>query len=233
MEENWEILKIWKGASESKIIYETEFNGILIQVKDKKYVRHLCMDRKKTRQSAIWKSKPFELQMQYLRDIVKVVDKVKDPKKILVLGLGGGCLATYLYRTLPTAHIDVVEIIPELKDIAHKYFSMPDDPRLNVIISDARDFLEDGMESPDDGDQKYDLIFMDVFGVSSIPKKFQTAKFYNLLQNTLNDGGYAAFNTWVSRTSSGKYLERLNSVFGEVIEAHSPLSGNHIAFCRG
>ena len=232
MEEVWEIPKIWKNASKNTIIYEIEFNGILIQVKDKKFVRHLCMGGKKTRQSAIWISRPFELQMQYLRDIVKVVDKVKDPKKILILGLGGGCLATYLHRTLLESHIDVVDIVPELKDIAHKYFSMPDDPRLNVIVNDARDFLEDGMESPNDADQKYDLIFMDIFGVSSIPKKFQTSKYYDLVQNTLNDGGYAAFNTWVSKTSSGKYLERLNSVFSEVIEAHSPLSGNHIAFCR-
>ena len=80
MEETWEVSEIWKNAGKHRIIHETEFNGILIQVKDKKYVRHLCMDRKKTRQSAIWKSKPFELQMQYLRDIVKVVDKVKDPE---------------------------------------------------------------------------------------------------------------------------------------------------------
>ena len=231
MEEVWEIPEIWK--SKDTIVYETEFDGMTIQVKDKKYVRHLCFGKKRTRQSAIWKSEPFKLQMQYARDIVKVVDKVKDPERILVLGLGGGNIPTYLYRTLPKTHIDVVDIVPELKDIAHKYFSMPDDPRLNVIVNDARDFLEDGMESPDDADQKYDLIFMDVFANSKIPRKLQTIKFYELLRNTLNDGGYAAFNTWVSRTSSGKYLERLKSVFSEVIEAHSPLSGNHIAFCHG
>ena len=134
MEETWEVSEIWKNVSKDTIIFETEFNGMSIQVKDKKYVRHLCMGGKRLRHTAIWISRPFELQMKYARDIVKVVDKVKNPKKILVLGLGGGCIPTYLYRTLPETHIDVVDIVPELKDISYKYFFMPENPRLNVEL---------------------------------------------------------------------------------------------------
>ena len=217
-----------------EILYEVESMGVPIQVIDKKNVRHLRFGNS-IRQSSINKASPFKLQTKYTRDIAKVFDHYKDiPENILVLGLGAGTIPTYLYHRFPKTKIYVVEILPELKEIASNYFSMPKNERLEVIIGDAYDYINMGVRriALKETQIKFDLIFMDVFGKNNIPKKFRTEKFYAGLYQLNSTDGYVAFNTWVDPSSYGNYIRKLQNVFDEVIEECVPISGNHIAFCK-
>ena len=124
-----------------EILYEIESMGIPIQVIDKTDVRHLRFGNS-IRQSSINKEKPFKLQTKYTRDIIKVFDHYRDiPETILVLGLGAGTIPSYLYHRFPKTKIYVVEILPELKEIASDYFSMPRNERLEIVIGDAYDYV--------------------------------------------------------------------------------------------
>ena len=217
-----------------EILYEIESMGIPIQVIDKTNVRHLRFGNS-IRQSSINKEKPFKLQTKYTRDMAKVFDHYKDiPENILVLGLGAGTIPTYLYHKFPKTKIYVIEILPELKEIASNYFSMPRNERLEVIIGDAYDYINVGVRRTalKETQIKFDLIFMDVFGKNAIPKKFRTEKFYAGLYQLTSTDGYVAFNTWVDPSSYGNYIRKLQNVFDEVIEECVPISGNHIAFCK-
>ncbi len=42
---------------------------------------------------------------------------------ILVLGLGGGVIPTFLIQHLPNAHVHVVELVPDLVQVAHRFHS--------------------------------------------------------------------------------------------------------------
>ena len=217
-----------------EILYEVESMGIPIQVIDKTNVRHLRFGNS-IRQSSINKANPFKLQTKYTRDMAKVFDHYKDiPENILVLGLGAGTIPTYLYHRFPKTKIYVVEILPELKEIASNYFSMPRNERLEVIIGDAYDYINVGVRRTalKETQIKLDLIFMDVFGKNAIPKKFRTEKFYIGLSQLTSTGGYVAFNTWVDPSSYSKYIKKLRGAFDTVIEECVPISGNHIAFCK-
>ena len=217
-----------------EILYEVESMGIPIQVIDKTNVRHLRFGNA-IRQSSINKKSPFKLQTKYTRDMMKVFDHYKDiPENILVLGLGAGTIPSYLYHKFPKTKIYVVEILPELKEIASDYFSMPRDERLEVIIGDAYDYINVGVRRTalKETQIKFDLIFMDVFGKNAIPKKFRTEKFYAGLYQLTSTDGYVAFNTWVDPSSYGNYIRKLKGVFDTVIEECVPISGNHIAFCK-
>jgi len=217
-----------------EILYEVESMGIPIQVIDKTNVRHLRFGNS-IRQSSINKEKPFKLQTKYTRDMAKVFDHYKYiPENILVLGLGAGTIPTYLYHKFPKTKIYVIEILPELKEIASNYFSMPRNERLEVIIGDAYDYINVGVRriALKETQIKFDLIFMDVFGKNAIPKKFRTEKFYAGLYQLTSTDGYVAFNTWVDPSSYGNYIRKLKGVFDTVIEECVPISGNHIAFCK-
>ena len=217
-----------------EILYEVESMGIPIQVIDKTNVRHLRFGNS-IRQSSINKEKPFKLQTKYTRDMAKVFDHYKDiPENILVLGLGAGTIPTYLYHKFPKTKIYVIEILPELKEIASNYFSMPRNERLEVIIGDAYDYINVGVRriALKETQIKFDLIFMDVFGKNAIPKKFRTEKFYAGLYQLTSTDGYVAFNTWVDPSSYSNYIRKLKNVFDVVIEQCVPKSGNHIAFCK-
>ena len=208
-----------------EILYEIESMGIPIQVIDKTNVRHLRFGNA-IRQSSINKESPFKLQTKYTRDMVKVFDYYRDiPETILVLGLGAGTIPSYLYHRFPKTKIYVVEILPELKEIASDYFSMPRNERLEIVIGDAYDYI---METQ----IQFDLIFMDVFGKNTIPKKFSTEKFYIGLSKLTSSAGYVAFNTWIDPSSYNNYIRKLKTAFDTVIEECVPISGNHIAFCK-
>ena len=208
-----------------EIIYEVESMGMPIQVVDKTNVRHLRFGNS-IRQSSINKAHPFKLQTKYTRDMSKVFDHYKDiPESILVLGLGAGTIPSYLFHRFPKTKIYVVEILPELKEIASDYFSMPRDERLEIVIGDAYDYI---METQ----IQFDLIFMDVFSKNAIPKKFCTEEFYTGLKRLISADGYVAFNTWIDPSSYSNYIKKLQNVFDAVIEECVPISGNHIAFCK-
>jgi len=208
-----------------EILYEVESMGIPIQVIDKTNVRHLRFGNS-IRQSSINKKSPFKLQTKYTRDMAKVFDHYRDiPETILVLGLGAGTIPSYLYHRFPNTKIYVIEILPELKEIASDYFSMPRNERLEIVIGDAYDYIKETQI-------QFDLIFMDVFSKNTIPKKFSTEKFYAGLYQLTSTDGYVAFNTWIDPSSYGKYINKLQNVFDVVIEQSVPISGNHIAFCK-
>ena len=208
-----------------EIIYEVESMGTPIQVVDKTNVRHLRFGNS-IRQSSINKAHPFKLQTKYTRDMSKVFDHYKDiPESILVLGLGAGTIPSYLFHRFPKTKIYVVEILPELKEIASDYFSMPRNERLEIVIGDAYDYIKETQI-------RFNLIFMDVFSKNSIPKKFRTEEFYAGLKRLISANGYVAFNTWVDPSSYSNYIKKLQGVFDVVIEECVPKSGNHIAFCK-
>ena len=208
-----------------EILYEIESMGIPIQVIDKTNVRHLRFGNA-IRQSSINKKSPFKLQTKYTRDMIKVFDYYRDiPETILVLGLGAGTIPSYLYHKFPKTKIYVVEILPELKEIASDYFSMPRNERLEIVIGDAYDYV---MKTQ----IQFDLIFMDVFSKNAIPKKFCTEEFYTGLKRLISANGYVAFNTWIDPSSYSNYIKKLQNIFDAVIEECVPKSGNHIAFCK-
>ena len=154
--------------------------------------------------------------------MVKVLDYCEEPNRILVLGLGAGTIPSYLFNRFPNTLIDVVELLPELKDVASDYFSMPRDDRLKVIIEDGYDYIMNT-------EHVYDVIFMDIFANNGIPKKFVTDEFYAGLSRKICYNGYVVFNTWISPSTYPRYMNQLKGVFGRVIEQSK--SGNHIAFC--
>jgi len=204
-----------------EILYEIESHGTKIQVIDKKRVRHLRFGNG-ARQSSIDKSNPYKLQTKYAREMVKVFEQFANLNRFLVLGLGAGTIPSYLFNRFPNTLIDVVEILPELKDIASDYFSMPRNDRLNVIIEDGYDYIMNT-------EHVYDVIFMDIFNKNGIPKKFATDEFYAGLSRKICYNGYVVLNTWISPTTYPRYMNQLKRVFGQVIEQSE--SKNHIAFC--
>ena len=206
------------------VIYETVFDNMKVQVVETTHNRYLKFGSG-LKQSSMNKKNPRKLQLKYSKEIVKVFEHIQNPKNVLVLGLGGGILPSFIYENYSDVIIDVVDNIQELKDIAHKYFELPVSERLNVIIQDARDYILTT-------NKKYDIIIEDLYKDDG--KVF--FEFDNDLKNILNDNGVIAFNYMVHQRNYTKYMNRLNSSYITVIEQFKPKLGrygyNHIAFCK-
>jgi spermidine synthase len=83
--------------------------------------------------------------------------------------------------------IDVVEIDPDVVEIALGYFAVPDDERIRIIVGDGRAFLS---LAPD----TYDIIIIDAFDDDHVPRPLLTEEFMRDVRDHLSPGGVVAWN---------------------------------------
>jgi len=112
-----------------------------------------------------------------------------NPKSVLIVGLGSGITAGSIARHKSVETIDILEISPEVIE-ASQYFtdennSILEDPRVNLIVADARNFLLAT-------DRTYDVIASQPSNpwISGVANLF-TSDFFELMQSRLAPRGIA------------------------------------------
>jgi len=129
----------------------------------------------------------------------------------LVLGMGGGTSVRQFMHFWPDLHIDALDIDPVMAEIATGMFEVPkDSPFLNIIIDDARTFLQNNK------DKKYDFIEIDIFrGGVFIPFYLATEEFFKLSSENLSSRGMIIMNVNIPADWHKGY-SRKATLFGSV-----------------
>ena len=144
--------------------------------------------------------------MRYTQVMTLGVAYPAEVKKVLMIGLGGGSISSYLGRFMPEAAIDTVEIDPGVVTAAKKYFGMIETPRVRYHEGDGRVFLNRRKDT-------YDLILVDAFHGGYVPFHLLTREFYTLVKQHLAPGGAAAFNVHDGTKLYASTLLTLRAVF--------------------
>ncbi len=137
-------------------------------------------------------------------------------RRTLMIGGAGYTFPQNYLRTYPSASIDVVEIDPQMTEIAREYFRLEENPRLKIIHEDGRVFLnraESGI---------YNAVLMDAFGsLFSVPYQLTTIEAVRHVHRVLDDEGVVIFNLGAAlRGESNRFLQAelatYQSVFASV-----------------
>jgi spermidine synthase len=122
-------------------------------------------------------------------------------KKALLFGGAGYSYPKDFLLKYPGRTIDVVEIDPQVTELAKKYFRLKDDPRLTIYHDDGRVFLNKT-------EKKYDVIFGDAFGSRySLPYQLTTKEAIQKKYDILNEDGVVLINLISSiEGESGQFL---------------------------
>ncbi len=147
------------------------------------------------RQSAMLLPRPDALILAYTQSMMASLLLNAAPRSVLLVGLGGGSLARFLLHFYPDCHIDAVELRPRVVELAHGYFRLPEnDPRLNIIISEAGRFLAHGAVKYSD----YDLILVDAFHGTGMAEEIGETAFFTSARARLSEHGVVAANLWAN-----------------------------------
>ncbi|MDR2451445.1 MAG: fused MFS/spermidine synthase [Candidatus Accumulibacter sp.] len=181
-------------------------------------------------QGAMRVAQPNVLELAYTREMMAglLLREPPWPRNALLIGLGAGSLAKFIYHQLPATRIAVVEIEPRVEIVARLHFELPDDPsRLLVRIDDgARFMLENG--------ESYDAILVDGFDKKGRAGVLDTEPFYRACRARLNSDGLLSVNLLGRGQGFIASEERIAAAFDDrVIFFPSCNSGNAIAFARG
>jgi spermidine synthase len=176
-------------------------------------------------QGAMRIARPWSLELDYTREMMAGLLLRPDnwPRSALLVGLGAGSLAKFLYRYRPDCRITVVEINPQVEFIARQYFKLPDDPRrLEVVHGCGADYLLGG-------DRRFDYILVDGFDPEGRPGVLDTEPFYQACRARLSETGLFCVNLLRGR-GFNESVKRIAAAFDDRRWVLPPCdSGNTIA----
>ena len=94
------------------------------------------------RQSCQYLASDNYLVWDYVKAMFSGLLFVEAPKRILIVGLGGGSIPTAMQEMFPDLVIDVVELDQAVLNVAKEYFNLQLSDQLKVHIGDGRVFIK-------------------------------------------------------------------------------------------
>lgn len=204
---------------------QTQYFQVTVE-EDSKGARHLVFNPVKGSQG-IWNPKmPDEIISNYCKYMTIFLNIIEHPpQRVLFIGLGVGILPRFVGKYFPETIIDVVEIDPDIPDIAHKYFGYIKTAKTNIIIKDGRDFINRNKH-------KYDLIFIDAYNSHCIPFQLTTQEFYSKVRDALKPHGVVSVN--IANLGKPQFIaneiKTIKSVFPNLAVYVCPNQSNYIPF---
>ncbi len=194
-----------------------------VEISEQDGVRFLHLGND-TVQSAMRLSDPNGLELSYTRAMLGFLLLLAPPEKVLMLGLGGGSLAKFLYHRLPAIRLTAVEINAQVITAARSFFQLPaDDARLQVVHGDAANYV---IEHPG-----WDAILLDGFDSGCQVESLATQDFYDHCAMALTQQGVLSINLWGSDPNFDVYLKRIETAFdGRILCLPAERRGNIIVF---
>ena len=160
-------------------------------------------------QSRCLKVAPHILQYDYTQAMLLVL-LFCYPKRVLLLGLGGGSLATALYHSIAGIHITAVELRAVVIEVAQRYFQLPRAKRIELIHQHADVFLLDNNL------RKVDVIFADLYDASGTAEVQLRADFIRRCAELLKEQGWLVLNCWQEQQDDDYLRTALHEHFADV-----------------
>jgi spermidine synthase len=144
------------------------------------------------------------------------------PRRALLLGLGGGTIATLLATRCASVHIVGVEYSTQVLELARTSFGLDKIANLEIVIGDARQVIYQ-IAGP------FDYIALDLYVGGTIATGALSAPFLRALATRLTPGGSVSVNLVRTRRLE-RQLQRLARVF-RVLEPVE-VNDNVVVRCR-
>jgi predicted membrane-bound spermidine synthase len=203
---------------------ETPYNDVFITKRQHQLVMSFQLKGWDYTESVSNLLDPDDLPLRYAQVMTIATVYPEAPRKILMLGLGGGSISTYLGRFMPEAAITTVEIDPGVITAAKTYFGLRETERMRYHAGDGRVFLNRNSEL-------YDLILLDAYRGGYVPFHLLTREFYTLVKQRLTPGGAAAFNVHDGSKLYASTVKTLGEVFA-ALDLYPTGVGEVIAVAR-
>jgi spermidine synthase len=206
--------KIHKAISDLEMVEVTEVDGVRSM--------HLGSP---TIQSSMKVKDPFALVLAYSWGMLSSLLFKPDIRNTILVGLGGGSIAKYVWQACPQIRQTVIELNPQVIQVARSHFFVPDDDeRLSIVEGDGIAYIQQHPGS-------CDWLMMDAFGSNGLPPDFCTQAFFDDCAEALTPDGLFAINLWGSDKKFDIYMQRIEQTFDQrVLMMPTGKPGNIIVF---
>ncbi len=184
-----------------QLIYTCSDAEGTIEVVDEPTARSLHFGTR-ARQTTMFLHDPHALALNYTQCLMSALLFAGPPRAALILGLGGGALARFLLHYFPQCQVAAVEKRALVIDVARAFFHLPEDPRLQLYLTDAAAFLRGPAAA-------HDLVLVDLHDPAGMAPLVSRPDFFDQCRQQLAPGGVLAINLWAgSREDDLKRIMR-------------------------
>lgn len=173
-------------------------------------------------ESAVDVDDPLRLVVPYTRSLFAGLFFEPNPKRALIVGLGGGGFHRLFIYAHPQAVLHTVELDPKVKELAQRFMGFRELERMPVTIQDGRMFVKRNQE-------QWDWIILDAFRGGFVPPHLKTQEFYRECAARLAEHGVFITNLHDGTKLFSADLKTLASVFPQIVLFGTGGRGNVIA----
>ena len=173
-------------------------------------------------QSQMLTRDPSHLVLSYTRAMMAFPLFRPEPKRIAIIGLGGGSMVKWSLHNLPAAEVTVIEINPHVISLKEEFYIPVDDHRLRLIQGDGADYVASTKDSPE-------ILLVDGFDVNGQAPQLCSPQFYKNCYRALARDGIMVAN--LCGPDDTKSIKNIRAAFQERTVIATPAdSENQIVF---
>jgi spermidine synthase len=203
------------------------------QLLDESYPKPFVIDDGKSRflyfnvrlmQSEMSLKAPNDLALRYAQKMMAFLLFHPRPKRIVLIGLGGGSLVRFCHHRLTGAHMTTVELDPDVIAWRDTFMLPPDGPRLQILQGDGAEYLEQA-------EKGIDVLLVDAFDKTGFAPSLANREFFENAWSRLAGNGVLVINLAGNRESyAGVIGETMHAFDDQVIVISVPDDGNHVLY---
>lgn len=203
--------------------FDTTYNSLTVEKTGTIVELRARSRRGEALESAVDLANPLKLVVPYTRTLYGALFFRPDPKRVLMIGLGGAGFHRLFNAAFPEALLQTVELDPKVVELCEARLGFQPNERTPVVTMDGRMFVKRDRET-------WDWIILDAFRGGFVPPHLKTEEFYRECAARLDERG--VFVTNLHATSELYYsdIKTIQAVFPQVVLLATKDRGNVIAF---
>lgn len=173
-------------------------------------------------QSAMCLRTPNALDLRYTQKMMAFLLFNPHPKRIVLIGLGGGSLIKFCYYQMPSTQLTAIELDPNVIAFRDAFLLPPDGPRLQVLQTDGARYIEEA-------EKGIDVLLVDAFDKTGFAPSLANRDFLEAAYAKLSGNGILVVNLAGEKDSYAGLIGDSMHVFDDQVIVFSvPEDGNHI-----
>lgn len=167
-------------------------------------------------QGAMRMAMPFQIELEYVQQMMMWMLFKTAPQHIAQLGLGAASLTKFCYRHFPAARVTAIEINPQVIHACREHFKLPvNDERLQVWQMDAMEYVCNPVNHA-----QLDVLQVDLYDAAAEAPALCSMAFYQACANCLKEDGMLTVNLFGNpqnyRSNCNNNLAALQEAFDAV-----------------
>ena len=201
--------------------FDTLYNNLTVEKTGSIVELRARSRRGESLESAVDLSDPLRLVVAYTRTLYAGLFFRPQPKRVLMIGLGGAGFPRLFNAAYPDALLQSVELDPKVLELCQTRLAFQPTPQTPVAVLDGRLFVK-----RDHG--KWDWIILDAFRGGFVPPHLKTEEFYRECAARLDDRGVFLSNLHAGTELYYSDIKTIRAVFPQVVLFQTAGRGNVI-----